>query len=338
MSELAEKLYTAEQVRMLDACAIEQHGIAGYELMSRAGAALFREACERYPDAPGWVVICGAGNNGGDGYLVARLALEAGLNVRLYALKSPDQLKGDAHTAAEDWQKAGGTILNWPPSGDHVQTDLVVDALLGTGLDRPVEGQYQQAIEWMNRQQCPRLAVDIPSGLNADTGQAMAAVVKADVTVSFIGLKRGLFTCDGPDFTGKLVFNSLQVPDGTYDAVDKCGYNIREQFLSDHLKPRNRNTHKGQFGHLLVAGGCSGMAGAVSPGWRSRLALRFRAGEYCHRCAARRHPEPDQAGIDGRGHFRTDRPGSVTGKGFRNCRWTRAGKQAMVTTNFAGLS
>jgi NAD(P)H-hydrate epimerase len=263
MSELPAKLYTAEQVRRLDACAIQERGIAGYELMNRAAGAVFAVARQRFPNARNWVLVCGAGNNGGDGYVLARLALRAGLDTALYALKPPDQLAGDAHTAALDCLKAGGIVRSWPPEPPARQPDLLIDALLGTGLDRSVEGDYRAAIEWMNAQHCPRLAVDIPSGLNADTGQVMGLALRADATVSFIGLKRGLLTCDGPDFTGELIFDSLQVPPDTYDSVKNSGIVIHEKLLTELLKPRARNTHKGQFGHVLVAGGNTGMAGAV---------------------------------------------------------------------------
>jgi NAD(P)H-hydrate epimerase len=231
--------------------------------MVRAGSVAFSTAQDMFGDAGNWVIVCGAGNNGGDGYVIARLALEAGKSVTLFALKSPDQLQGDAHTAALDWLKAEGAVHPWPPEAGQSAPDLLVDALLGTGLGRPVEGKYRDAIEWMNAQQCNRLAVDIPSGLNADTGTVMGLAVRADATVSFIGFKRGLLTCDGPDFAGKVIFDSLEVPHGTYDAVNNSGLNIHEKLVLEYLKPRARNSHKGHFGHVLVVGGQAGMAGAV---------------------------------------------------------------------------
>jgi NAD(P)H-hydrate epimerase len=276
MYGLAEKLYSAEQVRCLDACAINQQGVPGYELMNRAGMAVFRLAAERFADARHWVLVCGAGNNGGDGYIVARLARKAGIKVTLLALKEPQALRGDAHTAAADWIEAGGSVSAWPPSENASAPGLVIDALLGTGLDREVEGKYREAIEWMNAQDCPRLAVDIPSGLNADTGCVMGEAASVDVTVSFIGLKQGLLTCDGPDCTGELVFDSLEIPAATYDAVQDSGLIIRETILRQWLRPRVRNTHKGHYGHVLVAGGMRGMPGAVR--LAGEAALRSGAG------------------------------------------------------------
>ena len=257
------KLYTAEQVRCLDTCAINDHGIDAYELMKRAGQAVFDLAQGRYRDADAWVVVCGAGNNAGDGYVIARLAKQAGKRVRVYALTSAGRLKNEASIAAREWQSSGGQVVDWPPADEEDCPDLIIDALLGTGLDRPVEGGFADAIGWMNDQPCPAIAVDIPSGLNADTGQVMGMALKAELTLSFIGLKQGLVTCDGPDYTGEISFDSLEIPDAVYASVTGNGEIIHNKLLLELLKRRNRNSHKGQFGHLLVVGGNAGMGGAV---------------------------------------------------------------------------
>jgi NAD(P)H-hydrate epimerase len=271
----AEKLYTADQVRRLDSCAINQHGIPGFELMKRAGSVVFETAVSRYPDARRWVVICGSGNNAGDGYVVARLAKQAGKDVALYALRPYETLNGDALTAAQEYVQSGGEVKAWPPS-DESRPDLVIDALLGTGLDRTVEGDYAEAISWMNAQKCPGIAVDIPSGLNADTGQVMGQAFNALCTITFIGLKQGLFTSDGPDYAGEVVFNKLDIPDKVYLSEANSGLIIREKFLASSLVPRKRNSHKGTFGHVLVVGGAAGMAGAVR--LAGEAALRTGAG------------------------------------------------------------
>lgn len=276
MSGLPEKLYTADQVRRLDACAINEHGIPGYELMTKAGWALFDAAQERYPDSTSWVIVCGAGNNAGDGYVLAKLAKAAGKRVRLYALCSPDSLGGDALTAATDWLEADGEVLAWPPRQDDRNPDLVFDALLGTGLDRRVEGNFADAIDWMNGCDCPGIAVDIPSGLHADTGQVMGTVFRASHTVSFIGMKQGLLTAFGPDFTGELIFDDLDVPADVYDCIDKSGLIIRENILVKNLPERLHNSHKGDYGHVLVVGGNEGMSGAAR--LAGEAALRSGAG------------------------------------------------------------
>lgn len=269
------RLYTAAQVRQLDALAIETHGIAGYTLMTRAGEAVVKVARERFPAARRWLVLCGGGNNGGDGYVAARLAAAAGIDVHLVALKPPAELSGDAAQAAQDWQGEGGAVHPWPPDSGS-DFDLVIDAMLGTGLDREVGGRYREAVEWVNRQPWPCLAVDVPSGLNADTGTPMGCAVEADVSVSFIGQKRGLYTADGPDHAGEVRFETLQTPFEMHQAIADSGTLIREYIIVQTLQRRARNAHKGHFGHVLVAGGIEGMGGA--PRLCGEAALRAGAG------------------------------------------------------------
>jgi NAD(P)H-hydrate epimerase len=275
MTDVQRKLYTATQVQRLDACAIGAHGIAGHELMSRAGRAVFDAARRRFPAAGHWLVLCGAGNNGGDGYVVARLARENGITVTVCALKEVEALSGDAAVAARDYLDSGGGALAWPP--DDVQGfDLVIDALLGTGLDRQTGGRYRDAIEFANRAPAPVVAVDIPSGLHADTGSRMGSTIRAALTVSFIGQKRGLFTADGPDQRGELVFETLDTPPEIHREIDNYGNLIDENIVAEWLPRRPRNSHKGSFGHVLVVGGNRGMGGAVR--LAGEAALRSGAG------------------------------------------------------------
>ncbi len=262
MTEETQRLYTAEQVRRLDKCAIEDHGIPGMDLMELAGCRVFEEAMLKFPKFRRWLVFCGGGNNGGDGYIVARLALEAGLDVVVCALKSMDSLSGDAATAASRWQEAGGETRAWPVQ-DIEPYDLLVDALLGTGLDRSPAGHYADAIELMNQATAAVVAVDIPSGLNADTGQVMGKAAEADLTVTFIGRKRGLYTADGPDFAGSIRFSDLQTPDSVRDSISDSGILIHENKIRENLPPRRRNSHKGTFGWVLGVGSNTGMSGAL---------------------------------------------------------------------------
>ena len=266
MADPAQRLYTAAQVRRLDAAVIEGSlappAVPGIELMERAGRAAFETAARAWPDARRWLVFCGAGNNGGDGYIVARLAREAGREVTLCALKEPATLGGDAATAARRWREAGGQAATWPLSGIE-DYDLVCDALLGTGLDREPAGAYGEVIEAVNRAGRPVLAVDIPSGLQADTGVAPGRAVRADLTVTFIGNKRGLFTADGPDCAGAVHFADLQTLDAVRDSITDSGILIQEEIIAKNLPRRARNTHKGSFGWLLGVGSDLGMSGAV---------------------------------------------------------------------------
>jgi len=262
MTGESNRLYTAEQVRRLDKCAIEDHGIPGIDLMERAGRVVFDQARLEFPESRNWLVFCGGGNNGGDGYIVARLAREADLSAVVCALKSTDSLSGDAATAATRWHEAGGETYMWPVR-EIERHDLIVDALLGTGLDRAPAGDFGDAIDQINLTDAPVVAVDIPSGLNADTGSVMGKAAEADLTVTFIGRKRGLYTTDGADFAGIIKFSDLQIPDTVRESILDSGILIREKFISDNLPPRRRNSHKGNFGWVLGIGGNSSMSGAV---------------------------------------------------------------------------
>jgi NAD(P)H-hydrate epimerase len=261
-SPLPCPLYTAAGVRALDRYAIEIGGIPGLTLMQRAGDNAFAILRERWPGAKRIVVLCGMGNNGGDGYVVARLAHQAGLTVTLMQIGDATRLKGDARAAAEIAMASG--ITPGPVDVEAIgKADLIVDALLGTGLDREVSGEFLRAIEAIHQSEAPVLAIDIPSGLNADTGQVMGSAVSADATVTFIGLKQGLFTGAGPDHCGKIYFSGLQLPAETYAAAAPSAKRLELSQFAPLLRPRRRSAHKGHFGHVLVIGGDHGYAGAA---------------------------------------------------------------------------
>lgn len=270
------KLYTAEQVRRLDSIAIGEAGIPGIELMSRAARAVFERAIAEFPESKRWLVLCGAGNNAGDGYLAACFAREAGVEVSVLVLTDPQKLAGDAASAATRWNDSGGESYRWEQLDQVDGCDLVIDGLLGTGLDRPLEGDFRAAVEWINGQSCPRVAIDIPTGLHADTGCVLGAATLADLTVTFIGRKRGQYTADGPDHCGKLVFDSLDVPGNYLDSIKDSGILIGEKYIREKLPGRMKNSNKGTFGHVLICGGAPGMGGAVR--LAGEAALRSGAG------------------------------------------------------------
>ena len=262
MSDASCKLYTAEQVRGIDYSAIHEFDIAGYDLMSRAGRAVVDVALTTYPDTRRWLIMCGPGNNGGDGYVVARLAVEAGIDVTVCSMIDPRELKGDAAQAYSDWQFSGGEVQTWPMPRNNA-FDLALDALLGTGIDRKVGGEFEKAIEFLNRLDCPKLAIDIPSGLNADTGCPMGCAVYALRTVTFVGQKRGMYTSDGPDYCGVIHFDDLAIPADAAKDQSAAGTLLTSNILADVIKHRLLNSHKGKFGHVLAVGGTRGMAGAI---------------------------------------------------------------------------
>ncbi len=254
-------LYRAEQVRELDRIAIEEQGIAGALLMERAGAAAYRLLRERWPRARHLTILCGVGNNAGDGYVVARLARDEGLAVRVLQLGDAGRLRGDALTMANGFRAAGGELE--PFTELPRPTDLIVDALLGTGLERAVEGHWATAVDAINRHPAPVLAVDIPTGLHSDTGRVLGVAVRATATISFIGLKQGMFTGGGPDRCGEIRFDALQVPALVYSREVISARRLDWDKQSGLLGPRRRDAHKGDFGHVLVVGGAPGYSGAA---------------------------------------------------------------------------
>ncbi|MDX1569230.1 MAG: NAD(P)H-hydrate dehydratase [Xanthomonadales bacterium] len=269
------RLYTASQTRDLDRTAIETFEVPGYTLMTRAGEICYRVLRGRWPEAAVLRIVCGAGNNAGDGYVIGRLALEDGKRVDLVHLVDPEKLKGDAAQAWKDYRDAGGEAQPW--SADDFEADLVVDAILGTGLDRPPEGDFGEAVEAINASGLPVLAVDIPTGVHADTGRVLGCAVRATTTVTFIGRKRGLYTGEGVDYTGDVVFDGLKVPDAVYDEVPAQARLIGKPLIGEHLGARRPpNAHKGNFGAIAIFGGHPGMPGAVR--MAGEAALRSGAG------------------------------------------------------------
>ncbi len=259
---LPEALYTSAQVRELDRLAIEEHGIPGATLMQRAGQAAFDLLRTRWPRARRPAVICGPGNNGGDGYVLARLARELGLTPAVMTVGATEKAKGDAAAARRACESAGVTIHAFNPKSLS-GCDVIVDAMLGTGLERELNGEWRAAVEAMNQSPVPVLAVDVPSGLHADTGRVMGAAVQAQATMALIGLKAGLFTAAGRAHSGEIFFNDLGVPPDIYAKAPASFRRLTEKSLHGLLPRRRRDMHKGDAGHVLVIGGDRGMPGAA---------------------------------------------------------------------------
>ncbi len=272
--ELPRALYTAEQVRGFDRIAIEQFEIPGEMLMERAGTAAFELLRKKWPDAKRIAILVGTGNNGGDGFVVARLAKQAGLQVQVLQLGDPARLQGDALTNAKRWEELDGDWQAYAMISPDA--DVIVDAMFGTGLERPVAGRWAEAIETINSHRSPCLAIDIPSGLHSDSGMVMGTAVRAAATISFIGLKLGLFSGDGPDHVGEVVFAGLDVPAKVFATSVLTARRVDWPKLGALLPPRRHNVHKGNFGHVLVIGGNRGMGGAAR--MAAEAALRVGSG------------------------------------------------------------
>jgi len=272
-------LYTAKQVRELDRIAIEGRGICGIKLMKRAGRAVFEAINYRWPGSS-ITVFCGAGNNGGDGYIVAALAAQSQLPVQLIQLAPMEKLTGDALVAYQYAQSAGVAMT---PFTDclELQVGVIVDALLGTGfVSGGTEGQirepFAQAIRLINHSGLPVVAADVPSGLCSNTGSAADPTIEATLTVSFIGLKQGLFTGRGPALCGEVFYHDLLVPTDIFDNMQPSSIRMQRAELMAELPDRARDAHKGDSGHVMVIGGDIGFGGAVS--MAAEAALRVGAG------------------------------------------------------------
>jgi NAD(P)H-hydrate epimerase len=262
MSVLPDKIYSVAAVRDIDRTAIMDAGIPGYTLMSRAASAAMTVMRSRYPEARRWQIVCGAGNNAGDGYVLARLAAAAGLSVSVTTLVDPARLSGDAAIAYADFVAADGIAVEWSGELDPA-AEVIVDAMLGSGLDRDVGGKFAIAVDRVNGHPGHVVALDIPTGLHGDSGQVLGAAVCADLTVTFVGLKAGLFLGDGPNRCGNIEFAGLDIDDRWRAEIRPVYQRVSAEKIRASLGRRDRAAHKGDFGHVLVVGGAAGMPGAI---------------------------------------------------------------------------
>ncbi len=267
-------LYSTAQVRAIDAHAIEVLGIPGYTLMKRAGEAALRYLRQRWPTAHRIAIVCGGGNNAGDGYVLARFAQAAGLTVAVLSALAPESLRGDARQAHDDFKASGGSVRPFAPELLS-EGDVIVDALLGTGLRGAVKPDFVQVIRAINGTDRPIFALDIPSGLDGDTGVPHGDTIRADCTVTFVGLKTGLFTGDGPEFAGTVSFDDLELAPPDSAMFKPRLERIVEADIQRALPRRRRAANKGDFGRVVIVGSGTGMPGAA------RL-----AGEACLRVGA----------------------------------------------------
>jgi NAD(P)H-hydrate epimerase len=258
---LPESLYSADQIRVIERQAIGRGGITGDILMQRAGAFALEVLRARWPRAARVAIVCGPGNNGGDGFVLARLARDQGYDVRVLTVGST-RPGSEAERARAAALAAGVECLPYAP-GLLQEAGVIVDALLGTGVERDLAGEYRLAVADINAARGGVLALDVPSGLNADTGRVMGDAVRAQVTACFVGLKAGLFTGAGREHAGEICFNDLDIPGAAVNAIAPAATRITENSLRGLPARRARHAHKGDFGRLLVVGGAPGMPGAV---------------------------------------------------------------------------
>jgi len=261
---------TAGEMQQIDATAIQQVGIPGLLLMEQAGTLTARAMAQRFSPVAGKpvVILCGNGNNGGDGFVVARHLLGAGAQVTCLLLGSSQQVSGDAASNLTAFLGLGGTLhegetLTADTVKKHLQAaELVVDALFGTGLNQALRSPAQDWVNALHQMAVPVVAVDIPSGVNADTGAVLGTAVRADLTVTYAAPKRGHFLAPGSELTGELLVADIGIPQSVLEAELSPVHLITPAIATNWLPKRGHAAHKGTFGHVLVVGGSPGMTGA----------------------------------------------------------------------------
>lgn len=269
-NSLPEPLFAADAVREMDRYLIDTQGVDGFELMQSAARSAFRQLLKRWPNPKSLLVLCGAGNNGGDGYLIAANAHRHGIQASCLAVSPAGKLSGDARRAFERAIAEGVPVheaAGLEPSALEerlASAGLVVDAMLGTGVTGAPREPFAAVIQMVNAlASTPVLAVDVPSGLNATTGHAEGEVIHADLTVTFIGAKAGLYTGMGAGACGQVVLDTL-VPAEQLAGARMTPLAGRQTWLNCRrwVPVRPRNAHKGRFGHVLVVAGDRGFGGA----------------------------------------------------------------------------
>ena len=277
------KVVTAQEMRQIDKQTIEKIGIPGIVLMESAATAVFRSIQRNFPECRHVGVIIGKGNNGGDGLALARQLVHAGYTVQVVLVSSPGRFTGDALTNLQVARELGLPImevLSGPElkklEKDIVSCDLIVDAIFGTGLRGVIEGYIKVVIDWLNSAKCPVVAIDLPSGLSADTGVVEGACIRANHTVT-IGLpKRGLLLHPGAQTVGELEIADIGFPQSVVESQDIRVNWTQPYQIANWLPPRPTYSHKGTYGRVFVLAGSTGMTGAAA--LASQAALRAGAG------------------------------------------------------------
>jgi len=280
-------LHTAASLRALEAVLMQRCASDAFALMQSAGRAACQRARVLWPEASIWRIFCGSGNNGGDGLVLATEALRVGKQVQLLRTDA-NTMAAVAEQALQQFLAAGGVVHDLPDRERLPNPDLVIDAVFGIGFNRAPDAASAAAIAAINASGCPVLAIDLPSGLNADTGAAPGACVRATVTLCLIAWKRGLFTGVGPECAGKRLLENLAGALGAAPRVDwdqgQCQL-LSPLQIATALPRRPRDAHKGRFGHALILGGDQGIGGAAL--LAAEAALRSGAG----RVSVATHPD-----------------------------------------------
>lgn len=276
MQSIKALIYQTQQIRECERLAEERFGVSGLVMMQRAGKAAFDYLQRRWPKAKKIAVFCGSGNNGGDGYVLALLAKEHGLDVAIWQVGKTEVSTENARIALKNCQAANIEINPFDEKVNLHHPDVIVDAICGIGLHDTLKDEMVSAIRKMQRVLAPILSIDLPTGIHADTGEMLGTAVHATATITFIGFKLGLLTGSGIACAGELICHDLQLPMELFSYVEPIAEKINLATYAAFLKPRPRDWHKGLSGHVLVVGGELGYSGA--PRMAAEAALRVGAG------------------------------------------------------------
>ncbi len=257
-------VYTAAQCREIDKMAMQALSLSGLQLMNRAAEAAMEVLLDKWPAAQRISLYCGPGNNGGDGYLLAAKAHKLGYKVRVWAvLPAASDLAKAAQSIAIEQGLDIQVLSDDPEQWLDPRTDLIIDAIFGHGLTRPIEAGIARLIHRLNQARLPVFALDIPSGINSDTGRVMGVAIRANVSCSFIAAKLGMYTGEGPDYSGEICEHALGVGPEIVTAITPACEVIDLTLLKRLLPLPKASSHKGDFGHVSIVGGHPGMVGAA---------------------------------------------------------------------------
>lgn len=271
---LTQKLYRADQVRLHEPAAAKKMGIDMFSLMQRAGASVYQHCVSLLPNVDNYLILVGIGHNAGDGYVAALTAANAGKNVTLCAVEPDREVQGDVAKAKQAWLASGGKVH--PYSSEALdKADVVIDALLGTGINGVIRQEFATVIDELNESACPVVSIDVPSGLDANTGDSLGECVQASATVTFVGIKLGLTTGAGKQACGDLIFEDLGIGK-VFSELARSDASALDFKHFKGLAPRPVHSHKGTYGRLLCIGGNKGMSGAIR--LSSEAALRTGTG------------------------------------------------------------
>jgi len=332
-------LYDKNALRALESRATAVLGGDKYELMRRAGQAAWRHLLQHWPDAQRIAVVCGPGNNGGDGYVLACHAQESGRDVLVIRLAGQVPHGELAQRACGEYESIGGRIESFAKTLPPV--DVIIDALFGIGLSRAPDAVTAALIDAINQHHAPVFSLDVPTGIDSDSGHAWGIAVEANRTLQFIAAHRGLQTGDALDHVGELAIATLDIPDAAFDGVQSAAKRIGAADLLNYLPSRPRDSHKGSYGHVLCIGGDDGMGGAIA--LCAEAALRAGAGLVSVATRASnvapllsRRPEAMVRGVDSENDLRTSIDAAsviAIGPGLGRSAWAKALFSSILRAN-----